>query len=73
MNGNVEKMTSLLSHLQQTGKDDVITDDVITSSMTTSNQVSDSLDPISSISSIEFVFEFYNSYSPNTVFNYFTF
>ena len=60
MNGNVEKMTSLLSHLQQTGKDDVITDDVITSSMTTSNQekiqASDSLDPFSSISSIELVF-----------------
>ena len=56
-NGNVEKMTSLLRHLQQTGSDDVINDDVITNSMTTSNPVSDSLDPISSISSIELVFK----------------
>ena len=50
-------MTSLLRHVQQTGSDDVITDEITVNSMTTSNQEkmpdSDSLDPISSISSIE--------------------
>ena len=41
-------MNSLLRHIQQSR-----IDDVITSSMTASNQASDSLDQISSISSVE--------------------
>ena len=53
-------MTSLLRHIQQTGSDDVITDEKTSNSMTTLNPektpASDSLDLISSISSIELVF-----------------